>query len=391
MINKFKKISLGLAVVMSVGLATPAYAKSEFYEGDILALGEDLTKAQEESVRDFLNAPDGTRTIIVTDETIIEQLGLDPNNPANYAGGCYSSAYVKLLDGNKGITVDARNLTEVTSSMLMNALITSGITSAKVKVTAPFKVTGTSALSGILAGIEDVSGFEISLKQKETAQKEIETTVEIAEEVGQEEASTIINDIKTEVIKEQPKNEKEITKIVNNITKEYNIEISDKSKESLVTLMTDVNDLELNYSELKGALTQAGDTLKDKLKDLGVKLKEEGFFEKIWNFISDLWNKFLSLFEKDDTESVKEPEEAVQVENNTVSDEVILDEKVEEDLSNIDIKNDNQVDNKVNNSEEVSSEGSEDISIESTESTDNSQNTSNTTVEEGQVQENIGE
>lgn len=391
MINKFKKISLGLAVVMSVGLATPAYAKSEFYEGDILALGEDLTKAQEESVRDFLNAPDGTRTIIVTDETIIEQLGLDPNNPANYAGGCYSSAYVKLLDGNKGITVDARNLTEVTSSMLMNALITSGITSAKVKVTAPFKVTGTSALSGILAGIEDVSGVEISLKQKETAQKEIETTVEIAEEVGQEEASTIINDIKTEVIKEQPKNEKEITKIVNNITKEYNIEISDKSKESLVTLMTDVNDLELNYSELKGALTQAGDTLKDKLKDLGVKLKEEGFFEKIWNFISDLWNKFLSLFEKDDTESVKEPEEAVQVENNTVSDEVILDEKVEEDLSNIDIKNDNQVDNKVNNSEEVSSEGSEDISIESTESTDNSQNTSNTTVEEGQVQENIGE
>lgn len=273
----------------------------------------------------------------------------------------------------------------------MNALITSGITSAKVKVTAPFKVTGTSALSGILAGIEDVSGVEISLKQKETAQKEIETTVEIAEEVGQEEASTIINDIKTEVIKEQPKNEKEITKIVNNITKEYNIEISDKSKESLVTLMTDVNDLELNYSELKGALTQAGDTLKDKLKDLGVKLKEEGFFEKIWNFISDLWNKFLSLFEKDDTESVKEPEEAVQVENNTVSDEVILDEKVEEDLSNIDIKNDNQVDNKVNNSEEVSSEGSEDISIESTESTDNSQNTSNTTVEEGQVQENIGE
>ena len=391
MINKFKKISLGLAVVMSVGLATPAYAKSEFYEGDILALGEDLTKAQEESVRDFLNAPDGTRTIIVTDETILEQLGLDPNNPANYAGGCYSSAYVKLLDGNKGITVDARNLTEVTSSMLMNALITSGITSAKVKVTAPFKVTGTSALSGILAGIEDVSGVEISLKQKETAQKEIETTVEIAEEVGQEEASTIINDIKTEVIKEQPKNEKEITKIVNNITKEYNIEISDKSKESLVTLMTDVNDLELNYSELKGALTQAGDTLKDKLKDLGVKLKEEGFFEKIWNFISDLWNKFLSLFEKDDTESVKEPEEAVQVENNTVSDEVILDEKVEEDLSNIDIKNDNQVDNKVNNSEEVSSEGSEDISIESTESTDNSQNTSNTTVEEGQVQENIGE
>ena len=45
--------------------------------------------AQEAALRKYFNAPDGTNTIYVTDEVIIEQLGLDPNDPANYAGGCY--------------------------------------------------------------------------------------------------------------------------------------------------------------------------------------------------------------------------------------------------------------------------------------------------------------
>ena len=94
--NKFKNIAFSLAIVMGIGVATPVFAKSDYNPGDILALGSDLTDAQEAALRKYFNAPDGTNTIYVTDEVIIEQLGLDPNDPANYAGGCYSSAYVKL-------------------------------------------------------------------------------------------------------------------------------------------------------------------------------------------------------------------------------------------------------------------------------------------------------
>ena len=294
--NKLKNMALSIAVLMGLGMASPVFAKSDYNPGDILALGSDLTDAQEAALRKYFNAPDGTNTIYVTDEVIIKQLGLDPNDPANYAGGCYSSAYVKLLDDNSGINVKATNLTEVTESMLMNALITSGITAADVKVSSPFKVTGTSALSGILAGVEEVGGFEISLKQKETAQKEIETTVEVGDEIGSEEASTIINDIKTEVIKEQPKTEEEIKKIVENITNQYNVNISINAKDSIVNLMSDVNDLGLDYSELKSSLKEASNKLSNNLKELGIKLKEEGFFEKIKNWFVDLWDKFINLF-----------------------------------------------------------------------------------------------
>ena len=308
--NKFKNIAFSLAIIMGIGVATPVFAKSDYNPGDILALGSDLTDAQEAALRKYFNAPDGTNTIYVTDEVIIEQLGLDPNDPANYAGGCYSSAYVKLLDDNSGINVTATNLTEVTESMLMNALITSGITSADVKVSAPFKVTGTSALSGILAGVEEVGGFEISLKQKETAQKEIETTVAVGDEIGSEEASTLINDVKTEVIKEQPETEEEIKEIVENITNQYNVNISINAKDSIVNLMSHVNDLGLDYSELKSSLKEASNKLSNNLKELGIKLKEEGFFEKIKNWFVDLWDKFINLFRSNDNNEEESKENA---------------------------------------------------------------------------------
>ena len=308
--NKLKNRALSITVLMGLGMASPVFAKSDYNPGDILALGSDLTDAQEAALRKYFNAPDGTNTIYVTDEVIIKQLGLDPNDPANYAGGCYSSAYVKLLDDNSGINVKATNLTEVTESMLMNALITSGITAADVKVSSPFKVTGTSALSGILAGVEEVGGFEISLKQKETAQKEIETTVEVGDEIGSEEASTIINDIKTEVIKEQPKTEEEIKKIVENITNQYNVNISINAKDSIVNLMSHVNDLGLDYSELKSSLKEASNKLSNNLKELGIKLKEEGFFEKIKNWFVDLWDKFINLFRSNDNNEEESKENA---------------------------------------------------------------------------------
>lgn len=308
--NKLKNMALSIAVLMGLGMASPVFAKSDYNPGDILALGSDLTDAQEAALRKYFNAPDGTNTIYVTDEVIIKQLGLDPNDPANYAGGCYSSAYVKLLDDNSGINVKATNLTEVTESMLMNALITSGITAADVKVSSPFKVTGTSALSGILAGVEEVGGFEISLKQKEIAQKEIETTVEVGDEIGSEEASTIINDIKTEVIKEKPKTEEEIKKIVENITNQYNVNISINAKDSIVNLMSHVNDLGLDYSELKSSLKEASNKLSNNLKELGIKLKEEGFFEKIKNWFVDLWDKFINLFRSNDNNEEESKENA---------------------------------------------------------------------------------
>ena len=382
--NKFKNIAFSLAIIMGIGVATPVFAKSDYNPGDILALGSDLTNAQEAALRKYFNAPDGTNTIYVTDEVIIKQLGLDPNDPANYAGGCYSSAYVKLLDDNSGINVKATNLTEVTESMLMNALITSGITAADVKVSSPFKVTGTSALSGILAGVEEVGGFEISLKQKETAQKEIETTVAVGDEIGSEEASTLINDVKTEVIKEQPETEEEIKEIVENITNQYNVNISVNAKDSIVNLMSDVNDLDLDYSELKNSLKEASNKLSNNLKELGIKLKEEGFFEKIKNWFVDLWDKFISLFrssdsnEEENTDSIplelnQEPtKEQSEADNQNLEDDIkpVDDTQIGDTIIEESVNDENTTEDTTTSEEGQTSDNTDDTIVE-TETTEN--------------------
>lgn len=101
--------------------------------------------------------------IYVDNATAIEQLGLAPDALDDYTGGWYSSAYVKLTDQG-GVQVSSKNVSLVTNEMFANALITSGILNCEVNVSAPFMVTGESALAGILAGAEEIM-VRVSLRR----------------------------------------------------------------------------------------------------------------------------------------------------------------------------------------------------------------------------------
>ena len=268
-----------------------------------VTFGTDLTDAQEqEMLKGFGVSSDNVSIDRITNEDIIKQLGLDPNDKSNYQGGCYSSSYVKLKNDN-GIVVDAKNLTEVTGLMLSNALLTSGVTNAEVKASSPFPVTGTSALSGILKGFEAIQGKELSLKNKKTAQKEIETTSTLADEIGFDEAAAVINDVKTAVIKKAPKTEEEVSSIVQDVTKDYKIPLSDTQKENVTNLMVDIKDLDIDYSKVKDTLNNLTDQLSTALDKAGTQLSDSGFFQKaldgIGDFLSGIGDWFKSLASKD--------------------------------------------------------------------------------------------
>ena len=80
--------------------------------------------------------------------------------------------------------------------------MTSGVENCKVVAACPIEVSGTGALTGIMMAYEVASGEELSEEQKETAVEELVTTGELADEIGQEEATDLMNEIKEEVIKE---------------------------------------------------------------------------------------------------------------------------------------------------------------------------------------------
>ena len=66
-----------------------------------------------------------------------------------------SCIYIEAQGSGEGLDVSVENITWCTADMYMNAMVTAGITDADVKIVAPYKVSGTAALTGVLL----VGGF----------------------------------------------------------------------------------------------------------------------------------------------------------------------------------------------------------------------------------------
>ena len=69
-----------------------------------------------------------------------------------------SCAYIEILPEGEGLQIGTENLTWCTKEMFVNALVTAGITDAKIIVAAPFAVSGTAALTGLYKAYEDITG-----------------------------------------------------------------------------------------------------------------------------------------------------------------------------------------------------------------------------------------
>lgn len=341
------------AIAITTANAPITFAKrgftGEYRQGEILSFGSDLNKKEELALREHFGVSEEMKAIYVDNAITIEQLGLEPNALDNYTGGWYSSAYVKLTNKG-GVQVTSSNVNLVTNEMFANALITSGILNCEVKVSAPFMVTGESALAGILAGAEEIMGESLSEENKVVAKEEIDTTLDIADEILNNKdneinnsgdsstiASGIINDIKQQVIKDSP-NSTQIQEIIINVTNNYGVTLSEESQAQVLSLMEDVNELDIEYKDIKESMENIGENIYESLKEAGVKLKESGFFEKIGDFFSDLfenmWNGiknfFSSIFGGSDEVIEETPE--VELETETMdSDEVTDSELITEE------------------------------------------------------------
>lgn len=292
-----------LAGAISIGSFTTVFADTK----EVVTLGANLNSSQkQEMFKEFGVKPNDVKVITMNVNEIREQLGLS-KIVGEVKGNAYSSAFVKLEEKGYGIKVKTNNLTEVTKTMLSNALLTSGVTDADVIATAPFPVTGTSALAGVLQAFEKATGENIPVENKEVARQELSITNNLAkaknsegQDIGRDGASAIVNQAKEEVIKDKPKNDKEVGEIVNNITNNYNIKLTPTQEQELVGLLANINSLGLDYSNLKGELDNISNNIQEVLKENGQELKESGTLDRILNKIlgvcTDIKNWFISHF-----------------------------------------------------------------------------------------------
>lgn len=276
---------------------TPSDIKADSFS--VVTLGADLTEEQKNKMLEYFGVKvNDVNVLTVTSVEEYEALG-NVATSAQLGSKSISCSYVEPTSKG-GLNIKSNNLTWVTVGMIRNALITAGIENANVVVSAPFKVSGTAALTGILKGFESSeAGEKIDEDKKEAANEEIVVTGDLGDKIGQDDAANLMNDIKTEVIKESPKNDNEVEEIIQDSVDKYNYELSKDDIDKIKSVMNKINDLDLNYKDLKDQLNSVADSLKDKISAEEVK----GFFGKIGDFFSGIWDWFKGLFSSDDINS----------------------------------------------------------------------------------------
>ena len=107
-----------------------------------------------------------------------------------------------------GLKVETKNINWVTEEMYINALATAGVKDASVYVTAPFSVSGTAALTGIIKAYEVSSDKVIPEDVKQAANQEMVTTAKLGDEIGTEQASALVTKIKEKMAENTPQQKK---------------------------------------------------------------------------------------------------------------------------------------------------------------------------------------
>ena len=120
----------------------------------------------------ILGAPKDTTPLIITNQEEHKALGkyLTPEVIGNRA---ISSAKVALGEPGSGLKVATINITWVTKEMYANTLLTAGVKDAEVTVAAPFPVSGTAALTGIIKAFETATETKLSPDRVDAATEEL--------------------------------------------------------------------------------------------------------------------------------------------------------------------------------------------------------------------------
>ena len=267
---------------------------------NVVTLGANLSKEQKETVLKYLGVKENEVTILeVTNAE--EREYLEGVAPIEQIGTrTFSCAYVQPANPGNGIKVKTVNLRYVTSSMIASTLATCGVKNANVIAMSPIPVSGTGALTGVIKAFEDATGEKLDEEKKEIATEELVVIGDIANQVGPDKATGIVNDIKLEVIKENTKDNIQIAETIVNVTNNYNVTLTEQQKKDLEALMKKVADQEYEYSQIKDTLKEIGQTIEGKLEEIGESIDRgfwedlkgtvSGWFESIGDWFSGLFN-----------------------------------------------------------------------------------------------------
>ena len=261
----------------------------------VVTLGADLTDAQKQTMMKYFNvSSDQVQIMTITNQD--EHNHLDNIAPQSQIGTrTLSCAYVKPTQSG-GIKVRTANLNWVTGNMIATTLSTSGVKNCEVVAACPMEVSGTGALTGIQMAYEQASGKKLDETKTKLANEEMVVTGNLADQVGKNEATTVVNQSKMDVIQNNVQNADEIQNIVINVAEQNNVSVSQEEIDKIVSLLGKIAEQGYNYDDVKETLEQVNenttgqassgdDTLDGENKDDTVEV--DGDSDDITNSVDD--------------------------------------------------------------------------------------------------------
>lgn len=279
-----------LALLVSL---IPTAALADAIEGEtVVTLGADLSQEQRLQILDEMSVnADSVQVLEVTNAEEHQYLG-EYMSKDKIGSRAISSAKITLTEEGSGINVDTNNITYVANPVYANAMVTAGVKDADVYVTAPFGVSGTAGLTGILKAFEAAMGEEISEEQKQVANEEMVKTSELGEKYGDEEIAELMMRLKEELAKNKPENKEDMRQLVINIAGDLNINLNDSDIDLITDLLMRISELNIDWDQLGKQV----DKIRNNLDQILDSPETRNFIQKGLDFLKAVIDWFAGLF-----------------------------------------------------------------------------------------------
>jgi len=286
--------ALALAFVLAfAGAASANVGINEKFGLPIVVYGGDLSADEKAQVAESLDVAGEAEVeeIEVTGEDLVTYI-----TDGDARARMYSSAKITRTEEGEGLVIEIAtpdNITQVTTDMYANAMLTAGIENATVEVDAPKAVTWHSALVGIYKAYE-LNGEQLDPERTDVANDELSVATELSEGgVEQEKVSELLTEIKKQIAEQNPATREDVEQIVEEQLSRLQIELSPEDRQLLVDLMDRIRQLDIDFSKWSTELEDLSNTIGDKI---GTVVNDEGFWESVKQFFRDLANTVRGWF-----------------------------------------------------------------------------------------------
>ncbi|MEH7747206.1 DUF1002 domain-containing protein [Neobacillus drentensis] len=279
-----------LAITML--FSVPSVSFADVSEGDVIVtLGEDLTEQQKNEMVAELAAPENAQIITVSNKEEHDYLG--KSIPKAQIGSiAISSASITTGAKDSGLEVQTSNITWVTDEMYTNALTTAGVKDATIKIAAPFSVTGTAALTGIMKAYETTTNEEIPEEIKKVANEEMVKTAQLGDSIGADNAAALMGKVKDEIAKNEPKTEADLRTLIEQVATEQGITLTDAELDMLVDFFNKLKAMDIDWNQVKEQLMVTTEKISTFLESE----KGQSFLQKLQDFLNRLFDEIDVLF-----------------------------------------------------------------------------------------------